>query len=213
MYSSALTISRNATVGGRPGPLGSRSRNSGSNRAHWASVGSLGYAARRAAALSGTRRWYVAIQQLAAGLDLGRTDYTKSRTRSQKHGFELIVDVVNVPTADGPMIRMQERAPLLLDGIYDFLSGLHHETYVYRARGDKRLVYLAQAQNDWDDRIIATPDIRSARDLEGKQIIFTSSAPCVLGNLKHSLQLGGADLERIEFVGLDEPKETICHSA
>src|SRR6266852_3603069 len=211
MYSSALTISRNATVGGRPGPLGSRSRNSGSNRAHWASVGSLGYAARRAAALSGTRRWYVAIQQLAAGLDLGRTDYTKSRTRSQKHGFELIVDVVNVPTADGPMIRMQERAPLLLDGIYDFLSGLHHETYVYRARGDKRLVYLAQAQNDWDDRIVARGGIRAPKDLEGQKVIVADRGPCVFGNLKHSLEVGGANLDAIEFVIMDSLAPDVSH--
>ncbi len=132
---------------------------------------------------------------------------------TQKHGFELQVDVANMKLPGQPRIAMNQRGPLVLDGTYDFLSGLHHETYIYRARGDKRLVYIAQAQNDWDDRIIATPDIRSARDLEGKQIIFTSSAPCVLGNLKHSLQLGGADLNRIEFVTLEEPKETVCRSA
>ena len=126
---------------------------------------------------------------------------------------ELQVDVANMKVAGQDWIPMNQRGPLVLDGTYDFLSGLHHETYIYRARGDKRLVYVAQAQNDWDDRIVATPDIKSARDLEGKKMIFTSSAPCVLGNLKHSLQLGGADLERIEFVGLDEPKEKVCHAA
>ena len=132
---------------------------------------------------------------------------------TQDNGFELQVDVANMKVAGQDWIAMNQRGPLVLDGTYDFLSGLHHETYIYRARGDKRLVYVAQAQNDWDDRIIATPDIKSARDLEGKKMIYTSSAPCVLGNLKHSLQLGGADLERIEFVGLDEPKERVCHAA
>ena len=82
---------------------------------------------------------------------------------------------------------MKERAPKLLAGTYDFLSGLHHEPYHYRARGDKRFVYLAQAQNDWDDRVIASEQIRSAKDLEGQRFIITSRAPCVFGNLKHSL--------------------------
>src|SRR5215203_3419579 len=95
---------------------------------------------------------------------------------------------------------MNERAPKLLDGTYDFLSGLHHEPYYYRARGNKRFVYLAQAQNDWDDRIVATDAITSPQDLEGKRLIVTSPAPCVYGNLKHSLELGGADLSKIEFV-------------
>jgi len=132
---------------------------------------------------------------------------------TQKHGFDLQVDIAGMEIAGQPWIGMGDRAPMLLDGTYDFLSGLHHETYIYRARGDKRLMYLAQAQNDWDDRIVASPDIKSAKDLEGKKVIFTSSAPCVLGNLKHSLQLGGADLERIDFVTLEEPKQTVCRSA
>ena len=44
------------TLAGRPGPGVARSRSSGSSRAHWASVRSLGYAGRRAAAVSGTSR-------------------------------------------------------------------------------------------------------------------------------------------------------------
>jgi hypothetical protein len=122
---------------------------------------------------------------------------------TQKHGFELTVDVANVPTADGRVITMKERAPLLLDGTYDFLSGLHHETYIYRARGDKRLVYIAQAQNDWDDRVVAREGINSAKDLEGQKVIVADRAPCVFGNLKHSLQVGGANLDAIEFISLD----------
>jgi hypothetical protein len=122
---------------------------------------------------------------------------------TQKHGFELIVDVANVPLADGSVITMKQRAPLLLDGTYDFLSGLHHETYVYRARGDKRLVYIAQAQNDWDDRVVAREGIRSAKDLEGQKVVVADRAPCVFGNLKHSIQVGGANLDAIEFVSLD----------
>ncbi len=121
--------------------------------------------------------------------------------------------MANISLPGQPWIPMNQRGPLVLDGTYDFLSGLHHETYIYRARGDKRLVYTAQAQNDWDDRIVATPDIQSARDIEGRKLIFTSSAPCVLGNLKHALQLGGADLKRIEFVGLDAPKQAVCREA
>ena len=119
---------------------------------------------------------------------------------TQEHGFDLVVHAANIELKDQPFISMPERAPLLLEGSYDFLSGLHHEPYYYRARGDKRFAYLAQAQNDWDDRIIATPDIKTAKDLEGKKLIVTSRAPCVYGNLRHSLELAGADLDRIEFV-------------
>src|SRR6266540_4069938 len=89
---------------------------------------------------------------------------------------------------------------MLLDGTYDFLSGLHHEPYFYRARGDKRFIYIAQAQNDWDDSVVATQEIASPKALEGKTVIATSNAPCVYGNLRHSLELGGADLSRINFV-------------
>ena len=72
---------------------------------------------------------------------------------TQKHGFELEVDVATVKLGDGPVRKMSDRAPCLLAGDYEFLSGLHHETYIYRARGDKRFLYLAQTQNDWDDQI------------------------------------------------------------
>jgi len=119
---------------------------------------------------------------------------------TQRHGFELALDIANARQEGRPFVGMPERGPRLLDGTYDFLSGLHIEPYQARARGDKRFVYLAQAQNDWDDRIVATQEILSARDLEGKKVIVTSGAPCVYGNLRHSLELGGANLERIEFV-------------
>ena len=97
---------------------------------------------------------------------------------TQKQGFELTVDVTgkNVP---GQEYRgFPDRAPMLLDGTYDFLSGLHHEPYYYRARGDKRFINIAQAQNDWDDSV-ATQEIKSPKDLEGKTVIATSNAPCV----------------------------------
>ena len=132
---------------------------------------------------------------------------------TRKHGFELTVDVARMNLSGRPPVVMDERAPRLLDGTYDFLSGLHHETYVYRARGDKRLVYLAQAQNDWDDRVVVSREITSPKDLEGKKLVVTTSAPCVLGNLKHALQLGGANIERIEFVNLDRRLDTACLQA
>jgi hypothetical protein len=122
---------------------------------------------------------------------------------TQQHGFELTVHIVNWSLNGEPKIGWSGRAPAVLDGTYDFLSGLHHETYIYRAKGDKRLMYLAQAQNDWDDRIVAAPDVRTARDLEGKRFLVTSFAPCVYGNLRHSLLAAGADLERIEFVDIE----------
>jgi NMT1/THI5 like len=121
---------------------------------------------------------------------------------TERYGFELTVHVTNAQIPGQEFMENSERAPRLLNGTYDFLSGLHHEPYQYRARGDKRFVYLAQAQNDWDDRVIVRDEIRSVQDLEGKKLIYTTSAPCVLGNLRHSLEVGGADLSRIEFTTL-----------
>ena len=117
---------------------------------------------------------------------------------TEKHGFELEVDIANVEMK-GSIIKMPERAPALLAGKYEFLSGLHHETYIYRAKGDKRFVYLAQTQNDWDDRLIARPEITNAKQLEGKKIL-TAQAPCVGGNLEQSLKRAGVDTSQVELV-------------
>jgi hypothetical protein len=123
---------------------------------------------------------------------------------TDRHGFKLHVDVTDIHLEGQPFISIKQRAELLLAGEYEFISGLHHQTYIYRARGDKRFVYLAQAQNDWDDRLIAIPEIRSARDLEGKRVIVKEDSGCVLGNLKQSLRIAGADLDKIEFVFLED---------
>jgi hypothetical protein len=44
---------------------------------------------------------------------------------TQQHGFELVVDVCGFPRGDEPPIGMRDRAPLLLDGRYECISGLH----------------------------------------------------------------------------------------
>lgn len=119
---------------------------------------------------------------------------------TQQNGFTLSIDIAAMEVPGQDYIGPRDRAGKLLDGTYDFISGLHHEPYQYRARGDKRFVYLAQAQNDWDDRVVAVQEVKAATDLEGKRVLTTSSAPCVLGNLKHTLQIDGADLSRIDFV-------------
>ncbi len=118
---------------------------------------------------------------------------------AEKHGFELDVDIVKVPQKGKKTRTIRERAALLLAGEYQFLSGLHHEPYLYRARGDKRLVFLAQTQNDWDDRLIVRPDIHEAAQLEGKRIL-TGPASCVYGNLRHALERTGVNVAKVEFV-------------
>jgi len=118
---------------------------------------------------------------------------------AQKHGFELEVDVARMSMEGRPARSMGDRAKCLLAGDYEFLSGLHHETYIYRAKGDKRFLYLAQTQNDWDDRLIARADIKEPKQLEGKRII-TNRAPCVGGNLDHALALAGVDTSKVEFI-------------
>ncbi len=117
----------------------------------------------------------------------------------QKHGFELEVDIAKHSQGGRPIRQMKDRAPCLLAGEYEFLSGLHHETYIYRAKGDKRFLYLAQTQNDWDDRLIARKEIREAKQLEGKKI-WTARAACVGGNLDHALSLAGLDTSQVEFI-------------
>jgi ABC-type nitrate/sulfonate/bicarbonate transport system substrate-binding protein len=118
---------------------------------------------------------------------------------TERHGFELDLDVAKVPQRGKPTRTIGERAALLLAGEYQFLSGLHHEPYVYRARGDYRLAFLAQTQNHWDDRLICRPEIREAKQLEGKRIL-TGPAPCVVGNLRQALERAGVDVSRVEFV-------------
>ena len=68
----------------------------------------------------------------------------------EKYGFEIDLHIVGGAKAP----TMAHRAKLALAGEIDFLSGLHHETYRERAKGEKRLTYLAQAQNNWDDRLV-----------------------------------------------------------
>jgi len=118
---------------------------------------------------------------------------------AEKHGFELDVDIAKVPQLGKKTRGIRERAALLLSGEYQFLSGLHHEPYLYRARGDKRLVFLAQTQNDWDDRLIVRPDVHEPKQLEGKKIL-TGPASCVYGNLRHALARAGVDVAKVEFV-------------
>jgi NMT1/THI5 like len=118
---------------------------------------------------------------------------------TEKYGFKLEIDIAKVPQIGKKTRTIRERASLLLSGEYQFLSGLHHEPYLYRARGDKRLVFLAQTQNNWDDRLIVRPDIKEPKQLEGKKIL-TGPAPCVCGNLRSALERAGVDLSKVEFV-------------
>jgi len=118
---------------------------------------------------------------------------------AEQYGFELEVDVARVKQEGRETREMSDRAPGLLSGEYQFVSGLHHEPYVYRARGDKRLVYLAQTQNEWDDRMIARPEIREPKQLEGRKVL-TSRAPCVGGNLMKVLAHAGVDISKVDFV-------------
>jgi NMT1/THI5 like len=118
---------------------------------------------------------------------------------AERYGFELEVDVARVKQEGRETRDMADRAPGLLKGDYQFVSGLHHEPYVYRAKGDKRLVYLAQTQNEWDDRMIARPGITEPKHLEGQKVL-TSRAPCVGGNLMKVLTHAGVDISKVDFV-------------
>jgi ABC-type nitrate/sulfonate/bicarbonate transport system substrate-binding protein len=91
---------------------------------------------------------------------------------TRKYGFEIELDVVGGAKAP----TMAHRTSLIFAGEIDFVSGLHHETYRARSKGDKRLVYLAQTQNRWDDRLVASPEIKGVQDLRGRKIVCHSKA-------------------------------------
>jgi ABC-type nitrate/sulfonate/bicarbonate transport system substrate-binding protein len=111
---------------------------------------------------------------------------------TRKYGFEIELDVVGGAKAP----TMAHRTSLIFAGEIDFVSGLHHETYRARSKGDKRLVYLAQTQNRWDDRLVASPEINGIQDLRGRKIVCHSKAPCVVGNFTTILkQFGFSDDE------------------
>jgi ABC-type nitrate/sulfonate/bicarbonate transport system substrate-binding protein len=118
---------------------------------------------------------------------------------AEKEGIELELDIVNLSLDQKLPRKMSDRVSCLLRGEIDFVSGLHHETYVYRAAGDKRFMYLAQTQNAWDDRLITIPEITRPEQLEGKRIL-TARVSCVLGNLRRALKEAGANPDKVEFI-------------
>jgi NitT/TauT family transport system substrate-binding protein len=117
----------------------------------------------------------------------------------EKYGYEIDLHIVGGAKAP----TMAHRAKLALAGEIDFLSGLHHETYRERAKGEKRLTYLAQAQNNWDDRLVASPQVKTVQDLKGKKIISHSKAPCVSGNLRAVLGECGLAPQEIDIEARD----------
>ncbi|HEX9444104.1 MAG TPA: ABC transporter substrate-binding protein [Candidatus Binatia bacterium] len=119
---------------------------------------------------------------------------------TQKYGFDLELDLVG--SARAP--KLADRSRLLLAGEVDFVSGLHHEPYLWRARGDKRLVYLAQTQNNWDDRLLVSGNIGALESLKGKKIICHCSAPCVRGNLAALLADHGFKKDEIRIEAIED---------
>jgi len=128
------------------------------------------------------------------------TVFKESRVM-EKYGFELELAIVGGAKAP----TMAHRAKLVLAGEIDFVSGLHHETYRERARGEKRLVYLAQAQNNWDDRLMAGSKINKVEDLKGRKIICHTKAPCVAGNLAAVLETCGLKPDEIQIEASEIP--------
>ena len=118
----------------------------------------------------------------------------------EKYGFEIDLHIVGGAKAP----TMAHRAKLALAGEIDFLSGLHHETYRERAKGEKRLTYLAQAQNNWDDRLVALPKIQTVQDLKGQKIVCHGKAPCVAGNLRAVLEICGLKPEEIHIEAIED---------
>ena len=113
----------------------------------------------------------------------------------EKYGFEIDLHIVGGAKAP----TMAHRAKLALAGEIDFLSGLHHETYRERAKGEKRLTYLAQAQNNWDDRLVALPKIQTVQDLKGQKIICHSASALCRRQLRAVLEICGLKPDEITY--------------
>ena len=65
-------------------------------------------------------------------------------------------------------------------------------------------LYLAQAQNNWDDRLVALPKIQTVQDLKGQKIICHGKAPCVAGNLRAVLEICGLKPEEIHVEAIED---------
>jgi ABC-type nitrate/sulfonate/bicarbonate transport system substrate-binding protein len=125
---------------------------------------------------------------------------------TQKYGFEIELEVVGGARAP----TMAHRTSLIFAGEIDFVSGLHHETYRARSRGEKRLVYLAQTQNRWDDRLVVAPGIGGIHELRGKKIVCHSKAPCVVGNFTTILKQFGFQNDEIRIEPILSMSGNLC---
>jgi ABC-type nitrate/sulfonate/bicarbonate transport system substrate-binding protein len=125
---------------------------------------------------------------------------------TQKYGFEIELEVVGGARAP----TMAHRTSLIFAGEIDFVSGLHHETYRARSRGEKRLVYLAQTQNRWDDRLVVAPGIGGIQELRGKKIVCHSKAPCVVGNFTTILKQFGFQNDEIRIEPILSMSGNLC---
>ncbi len=125
---------------------------------------------------------------------------------TDKYGFEIELEVVGGAKAP----TMAHRTSLIFAGEIDFVSGLHHETYRARSRGEKRLVYLAQTQNRWDDRLVVAPGIGGIQELRGKKIVCHSKAPCVVGNFTTILKQFGFQNDEIRIEPILNMSGNLC---
>jgi ABC-type nitrate/sulfonate/bicarbonate transport system substrate-binding protein len=125
---------------------------------------------------------------------------------TDKYGFEIELEVVGGAKAP----TMAHRTSLIFAGEIDFVSGLHHETYRARSRGEKRLVYLAQTQNRWDDRLVVAPGIGGIQELRGKKIVCHSKAPCVVGNFTTILRQFGFQDDEIRIEPILSMSGNLC---
>src|SRR5258706_3621527 len=125
---------------------------------------------------------------------------------THKYGFDIDLEVVGGAKAP----TMAHRTKLIFAGEIDFVSGLHHETYRARSRGERRLVYLAQTQNRSDDRLVGPKALQSVDELRGKRIVCHSKAPCVTGNLKAILWQKGFKEDEIRVEAIDSMSGNLC---
>jgi len=103
-----------------------------------------------------------------------------------------------------PQLVREKAVESLKSGRVDLISGNHHNLYIRNAKGED-FVHLAQATNNWtENKLVATPGIRSVHDLRGKKIAADRLTSHAGLNVWLFLKQEGLDADRgdVELVEL-----------
>ena len=111
-----------------------------------------------------------------------------------------------------PQLIREKAVESLKNGHVDLISGNHHNLYIRNVKNGEDFVHLAQATNNWtENKLVATPGIRSVQDLRGKKIAadkLTSHAGLNIWLFlkQEGLDVDRGDVELVEVRGSSEDR-------